>query len=46
MTTIFRALSINAYWPVPLENMAPGHFPDFHPNPDFMPAMKKIYSMA
>jgi AraC-like DNA-binding protein len=46
ITTLFRPLSINAFLPAPLKELAPGHFPSFAPYPDFMEAMTGIYQLS
>ncbi|MCG2613721.1 hypothetical protein LZZ85_05495 [Terrimonas sp. NA20] len=46
ITTLFRPLSINAFLPSPLKDLAPGHFPPFDPYPDFMATMSGIYKMT
>jgi AraC-like DNA-binding protein len=45
LNTLFRPLAINAFLPVPLKDLAPGHFPVFDPYPDFMPEMRRIYDL-
>lgn len=46
ITTLFRPLAVNAFLPRPLKDMAPGHFPEFNPYPDFMAEMTRIYRIT
>ncbi|MET0464708.1 MAG: helix-turn-helix domain-containing protein [Chitinophagaceae bacterium] len=46
ITTLFRPLSINAFLPIPLKDLAQGHFPLFDPYPDFMDVMTGIYRLT
>lgn len=45
ITTLFKPLSINAFLPFPLKDLAHSHFPFFNPYPDFMPTMQAIQDM-
>lgn len=46
ITTLFRPLAINSFLPLPLKDIAPGHFPTFNPYSDFMDVMYGVYKIT